>query len=131
MAIRTSYDPEYPPAGSDWLALPEQERIRVVATHHMANRLKSGNAKAHAALHVMVENQVARGLGPTVRAVSRLQAQGLSRHDALHAIGAVVSSHVFAAMREPKAAQSQELQSSINAALERLTAESWRAGYGA
>lgn len=130
MLRETSYNAEKAPSPTDWLELPEQERIRVVSTFHMVHRLKSGNAKAHAAIHVIVENQIAMGFGPTVRAMARLQTQGLSRHDSLHAVGSVVSGYMFEAMRKPAEADSQTLQSEINAAIERLDAESWRKEYG-
>jgi hypothetical protein len=130
MSRDTSYNPEQQPAAGEWLATPEHERIRVVATFHMVNRIKSGNAKAHAAMHVIVENQVAMGFGPTVRAIDRLQREGLSRHDSLHAIGSVLSEFMFSAMRKPAETGSQVLQSQINAAIESLDAESWRKNYG-
>jgi hypothetical protein len=131
MSSSTSYNPASAPDPAAWLAEPEQERVRSVSTFHMVNRLNAGNAKAHAAVHVIVENQVAMGIGPTVRAMARLQSQGLSRHDALHAVGAVVSSYMFASMHAPQEADSASLQSQINAALVRLDADAWRREYGA
>ena len=131
MQPQTSYDPESPPNPTEWLRLPEQERVRVVATFHMVHRLKSGSAKAHAALHAIVENQAATGFGPTVRALARLQSQGLTRHEAVHAVGTVVSRFMFAAMNTPSQTDSQSLHSSINESIEALDAASWRKGYGA
>lgn len=130
MKRETSYNPEKQPLSADWLAMPEGERIRIFSTHHMVNREKSGNAKAHAAIHVIVENQVATGFGPTMRAFERLMKQGLSRHDSIHAVGSVLSEYMFSALREPATADSAALQSQINAAIERLDAESWRESYG-
>jgi hypothetical protein len=126
MRHETSYNPNVAPNPGDWLGLPEHERMRIVSTFHMVHRLKAGDAKGHAAMHVIVENQIAIGFGPTVRAMARLQTQGLSRHDALHAIGSVVSNHMFEAMRKPAKADSGTLQSELNAAIERLDAASWR-----
>ncbi len=122
----TSYNPEIAPSPADWLGMPEHERVRIVSTFHMVHRLKAGDTKGHAAMHVIVEHQIAMGFGPTVRAMARLQAQGLSRHDSLHAVGSVVCSHMFEAMRKPANADSGALQSEINAAIERLDAGSWR-----
>lgn len=130
MRRETSYNPEKQLPAADWLAMPEGERIRIVATHHMVNREKSGNAKAHAAMHVIVENQIAMGFGPTVRAFERLRQQGLSRHDSIHAVGSVLSEYMFSALREPASADTATLQAQINAAIERLDAESWRKSYG-
>jgi len=131
MQPETSYNPENPPGPSDWLQLPEYERVRIVATYHMVHRLKSGSAKAHAALHAIVENQAATGFGPTVRALARLQSQGLSRHEAVHAVGSVVSGFMFAAMNSPSQTDSHALQSGINTKIEALDAEAWRKEYGA
>lgn len=126
-----SYSPDATPDAAQWLKLPERERLRVVSTFHMVNRLKSGNAKAHAAIHVIVESQIATGFGPTVRAMARLQREGLSRHESLHAVGSVLSSNILEAMRKPPENNSQAIQSQINAAIERLSAQSWRQDYGA
>ena len=131
MQPETSYNPESPPAPGEWLQLPEHERVRIVATYHMVHRLKSGSAKAHAALHAIVENQAATGFGPTVRALARLQRQGLSRHEAVHAVGSVVSGFMFAAMNSPTQTDSHALQSAINSRIDALDAQSWRKEYGA
>ena len=106
------------------------ERVRVIATFHVVHRLKSSNAKAHAALHTIVENQAATGFGPTVRALARLQSQGLTRHEAVHAVGSVLSRFMFAAMEGSSQTDSQALQSGINTSIEALDAESWRKEYG-
>ena len=79
------YDPEQKPHASEWLALGEQERIDLASQFHKAARIKIPNAIAHASIHVIVENQIAENIEPIVRAMSRLQREGLSRHDALHA----------------------------------------------
>ena len=131
MLRRTSYNPESATNAADWLEMPEEERIRVVAMFHMVHRLKSGNAKAHAAMHVIIENQLAMGFGPTIRAMARLQNQGLSRHESLHAVGSIVSGYMFDAMRKPAETDSQTLQTEMNAAIERLNAMSWHKEYGA
>jgi hypothetical protein len=131
MPRQTSYDPERAPDPAAWLAEPEQERIRVAATFHSVHRLKSGNAKAHAAIHVIVENQIASGFGPTVRAMARLQGQGLSRHDAIHAVGSVVSEFMLAALRDPPATDAESLQAQVNAAIEQLDAAAWHIARGA
>lgn len=131
MPSRTSYNPEVAPNPAAWLAKSERERMRSVSMHHMVNRLNSGNAKAHAAIHVIVENQVAMGLGATVRAMARLQSQGLSRHDSLHAIGSVLATHMFETVREAQDLDPETFQARIDAAIERLDAQTWLKEYGA
>src|SRR5258706_15284518 len=89
------YDPKVQPEPSEWLALDEQERIGLVEAYHRAVRTKLPNVAAHACLHAIVENQIAEGLEPLVRAIVRLMKEGLSRHDAVHAIGSVGADHFY------------------------------------
>jgi hypothetical protein len=127
---KTSYNPEVPPDAQAWLVSPENQRLRSVATFHMVNRLKSGNQKAHAALHVAIENQIASGFGPTVRAMKRLQEQNLSRHDAIHAIASVLAEHLHKAMNSDPPPDSGSLQFAINLDIDLLTAMNWKTKYG-
>ena len=122
----TTYDPNQSPAGQEWLNTPETERMRYVATFHMVNRLNSGSQKAHAAMHVIVENQIATGYGPTVKAMTRLQQGGLSRHEAIHAIGSVIAKQMYGVL--PLTADKiprPDSQTQLNAAIEALQAEDW------
>jgi hypothetical protein len=93
-----NYDPELPPNPAEWLALDEQLRILLAELYHRKAREKVPNLQAHAAFHAMVENPIAQGLEPVVRAMARLLTQGLSRHDAVHAVGSCVADHFFEAM---------------------------------
>lgn len=102
----------------------------MVATFHRANRQKSGNADVHAAMHVIVENQIAMNFDPTVRAMERLQSQGLSRHDAVHAIGSVLAGLLFSSIHNPGQNDSETLKAQISAEIERLDVDSWRREYG-
>lgn len=92
MSAVKHYDPDIAPNPIEWLALDEQERIQLVEGHHRAARVKLPNIKAHACFHAIVENHIADGLEPVARAMARLTNEGLTRHDALHAIASVVAS---------------------------------------
>jgi hypothetical protein len=92
---RTHYDPDVAPDPREWLALPESERIRLAQSYHVAGRLKVPSMKAHAAAHAAVENQIASGYGPSRKAIVRLQSEGLSRHEAVHAIGSVIGQFIY------------------------------------
>jgi hypothetical protein len=127
----THYDPEVAPAPAAWLALDEQEQMQLVQAFHRAARIKLPNVKAHAAAHAIVENQIAEGLEPIVRAMARLENEGLSRHDALHAIGAVCAEHLFEILNSKREDDPGTVQARYHAAVERLTAKSWRQQYGA
>jgi hypothetical protein len=119
------YDPSVAPVPAKWLALDEQERIRLAETHHRAARVELPDALAHAVVHTIVENQLALGLDPVVRALGRLQREGLSRHDAIHAIGSVVGEHLLAIMRSEDQDAASTPQARYEAAIERLDARSW------
>ena len=124
-----TYDPEVPPDAAEWLALDEQLRIRLAEVYHRNAGEKLPNLKAHAVFHAIVENQIAGGLEPVVRAVARLMNQGLSRHEALHAVASCVADHYFEAMNSQDESFASTAQARYNAAVERLTAEEWRRKY--
>jgi len=126
----TKYDPEIAPDPTAWLELDEQERIRIAEVHHQATRTRLPSVKAHAALHAIVENQIAEGLDSVVRAVLRLMHEGLSRHDALHAIGSVLAEHLFETLKVEGKADAKSAQTRYDAAVERLSAKEWRRQYG-
>ena len=126
----TTYDPEVAPDPTSWLALDERERIRLAAAHHRAVRIKLPSVETHALFHAVVENQIAEGLDCVVRAMARLMREGLSRHDALHAIGSVVAEHLYAIARKTKD-DPKTIQTQYNAVVEQLSAKEWRQRYGA
>jgi hypothetical protein len=125
--IMEAYNPECTPEPASWLELDEQERIVLVETYHRVTRIKLPNVTAHAALHAIVENQIALNVEPVVRAMHRLRKEGLTRHDAVHAIGSVVAEHLFDIL---KTNQNDDAAASARyyAAVERLSAASWRRG---
>jgi hypothetical protein len=125
----THYDPEVPPNPTEWLALDEQLRIGLAERYHRNAREKVPNVKAHAAFHAIVENQIAEGLEPVTRAMERLMKQGLSRHDAVHAVGSVVADYFFEAMNTKDKDFGSTAQARYNAAVERLTAQEWKRKY--
>ena len=119
------YDPETAPDPTEWLQLDEQRRIDLVERHHRAARIKLPNVAVHAVFHAIVENQIAEGLEPVLRAMKRLSAEGLSRHDALHAVASVVAEHLFEAMHTKDETFANAAQAQYNAAIERLTVKEW------
>jgi len=118
------YDPHQHVNSEAWQALDESERIESVRQYHRQNRIRLANESLHAITHVIVENQVALGDTFAARAVLlRLMAEGLDRHEAIHAIGSVLSEQLFAALREEGGA---DPNAQYVEKLNRLTAESWR-----
>lgn len=87
-----SYVPDAAPDAREWLALDEERRLALVLAHHAESGTPLPNARLHAAIHVVVENQLALGDPAAVQeTLERLQREQLSRHDAIHAIGTAVS----------------------------------------
>jgi hypothetical protein len=120
------YNPDVPPSAADWLALGEDERVELVSSHHRLQNIQLPNAELHAIIHVVVENQLALGERVVVATLARLQAEGLTRHDALHAIGSVLSGYLYDLMREESDAKDVTYARYLEQ-LEALSANSWRA----
>lgn len=118
------YEPDNPVDTEEWEALDEGERFTLVAEYHRRKLIKLPNSRLHALVHVIVENQVALGDEiPAQRTLMRLMGEGLSRHDAVHAIGSVVAGHVFDLIKHgPKAGDPNP---DYYRQLEELTAEGW------
>jgi len=76
-------------------------------------------------MHVVVENQLALNDEPVVRALARLMKEGLSRHDAVHAIGCVVAEEIYDLLQQEDPADT--VRARYYAAVERLSAATWRA----
>ena len=119
------YDPHEHINSDAWLALDESERTRLVVRYHRRQRIRLPNETVHALIHVIVENQVALGNAfPAKGVLFRLMSEGLDRHEAIHAIGSVLSETFFTTMSE------ENVDGDPNAdyveKLKVLSAESWR-----
>src|SRR3989442_3758952 len=122
-----SYDPDRSRAAADWLQLDEGERIELVSSYHRRKKIQLPNGQLHAVIHVVVENQLALGESVVVETLARLQREGLSRHDALHAIGSVLAADLYELMQESSEATGDSYRRYLEQ-LQKLTAKSWRAG---
>ena len=119
------YDPLKASDPQEWLELDEAERIELVLDYHRKARIKVPNVDAHATMHTIVENQIAEGdKYPVRRTLKRLQAEGLDRHDALHAIASVLIAHFHDLLKEGLP-ESGDPNDAYWAGLEKLTAKSW------
>jgi len=74
--------------------MDEVERVVAVETYHRRQRIRLPRATLHATIHSVVENQVALGEDAVVETFARLRSGGLTRHEAVHAIGAVLADFV-------------------------------------
>lgn len=119
-----AYDPQIAPDPEAWLALDEGERIALIEYYHREAGVDVPSLKGHAAIHAVVENQVAMGEElPVCERLRQLMAQGLDRHEALHAIMSVLAQHLVAAAtgKVPEARMNQIYFQ----ALKRISAKKW------
>jgi hypothetical protein len=127
------YDPDVAPNPEEWLARGEDERRMLVEAYHRRAGIRVPNQILHAAMHVIIENQIALGDEvPVRREIDRLIADGLDRHEALHAAGTALFEHLSQLMYDvrvgagPETGAESVSHEAYYAALERLTADSWR-----
>jgi len=116
------YDPLAAPNPEQWFALAEHERVDLARDYHRSIGVRVANAGTHAALHAIVETQIAlRDATPARRIVQRLMDEGLDRHEAIHAIGAVLAQFIHDLPES-----GVEPNAPYFAALERITAKDRR-----
>jgi hypothetical protein len=123
----TEYDPDVPQLPGAWLEAGEGERIELVSLYHRRLKIKLPNPQLHAVIHVVVENQLALGDAVVINTLARLQGEGLSRHDALHAIGSVLAEDVYTLMQDDARATGETYRRYLGR-LEGLTAQQWKTG---
>jgi uncharacterized protein YoaH (UPF0181 family) len=126
-----TYDPEVQPNAESWLELDEQQRISLAEAFHRRAKIDLPNVKAHATFHAIVENQLALGLASVVRAIPRLMNQGLSRHDAVHAVASVLADQLYEQASLKTEDTAEVVNARYEAAVEQLTAKSWISKLGA
>lgn len=119
------YDPLVAPDPTVWLALDETERLSLVKDYHAKQRVEPPSGPdIHAVAHVVVENQIAEGEALPVREKARqLMAQGLNRHDAIHAIGSVLMKHIHTISQ--RGMTDQDPTRVYFSALRRMNARKW------
>ena len=121
------YDPEIAPDSGEWLALEESERLVLVEDYHRDARISMPKRARllHASIHTIVENQLALEDQTIVRAtLQRLMEAGLTRHEAIHAIGSVLTEHIYDLLH--MTSLPAEGHASYYAGLQQLTVEKWR-----
>jgi hypothetical protein len=119
-----AYDPDTTPTPTDWLQTDEGERIELVSAYHRRKKIRLPNLQLHAVIHVVVENQIALGEEIVAETLVRLRSEGLSRHDALHAIGSLLAENLYELMQEDQSAADEPYRRYLER-LQRLTARNW------
>ncbi len=122
-----AYEPSFNPDPEAWLSIDEGARISLVREYHENSGEDDPevNLELHSSIHVVVENQLAMKVDCIPETIAKLTRQGLARHEAIHAIGAIISEDLV------NLAQGVEREFSPNKfrrKLEKLTAKRWRKG---
>ncbi len=123
-----AYDPLNAPDPDEWQSMDEDECINLVIEHHRRGSVELPNEQLHAAIHVIVENQIALGDEiPTQATMERLIREGLDRHDAIHAVGSVLVNSMHELLGEDNAAPSANEW--LCGELNNLKAAEWLKGF--
>lgn len=124
-AAELAYDAARVQEPAAWLGMGDTVKVQAVEHHHRSLTAHPDipDANLHALMHVIVENQLAGGDPPEVQAtLARLSQAGLTRHEAIHAIGSVVAEAIFNIVKTKTAFD----RGAAARALSRLKPESWR-----
>ncbi len=125
----STYNPLIEPDKDEWLESSEYDRIDAVREFHENfdddEFEEDGALSIHSTLHVIVENQLAMGVELIPETIAKLTRQGLDRHEAIHAIGAIISEDIFYIVRGVKTDFSPK---QYRRKLEKITAKRWRKG---
>ena len=121
------YNPNKIVDAENWLALDEGIRIELVHDFHsnLDLELTEDALRLHSSIHVIVENQLAMGVDLIPETFAKLTRQGLSRHETIHAIGAIISEDIFDVM---KGNTKEFSPKKYRRKLEKLTAKRWLKG---
>src|SRR5688500_17672380 len=91
------YDASKEINAQSWSKLTDDQRIACVQRHHEQDKPHppTRNLTIHSALHAVIESQIASGNPVQARAAySRMLQGGLSRHDAIHALGSALANYI-------------------------------------
>lgn len=121
------YSPSTAPVSEEWLAIDDGERLELVRTFHEAedNDLDEKALTIHSTIQVIVENQLALKVELLPETLEKLTRQGLSRHESLHAIGAIISGDIMAILKGERTEFSPK---QYRRKLEKITAKRWEKG---
>jgi len=117
------YDPDKPVDPTWWLALGEAEQQLVVEQFHKRARIRLPSRRVHAIIHAAIETQLAERHAAASRALDRMLAEGLDRHDAIHAVGSVMARHMFDIVKHGQSFD----EAAYARDLDGLSAVQWRA----
>ena len=122
-----TYNPLFEQDKEEWLGASELDRLVAVREFHerSGEEFEEGALMVHSSIHVIVENQLAEGVDLIPETVAKLIRQGLNRHEAIHAIGAIISEDIYNIVRGKDIEFSPK---KYRKKLEKITAKRWSKG---
>ncbi len=115
-----------------WLDADESERLQSVLIHHAEEPDELPNATLHASIHVVVENQIALAdETPVAAAIQRLLGEGIDRHDAIHAVGAVLNKYLWSILGGSGEPVPEDWSDKYFEQVRGLTVSKWHEEFGA
>ncbi len=118
------YNPAKDPKPKEWLAIDESARLDLIYEFHEEHGEFGESMETHATIHAVVETQLAMDVPNARDALVRLRKSGLTRHDAIHAIGSVLAEHLHELVHN-RDVQSDEANSRYYERLRSFTKEDW------
>jgi hypothetical protein len=106
-----------------WFSEDENDRYEAICQYHKKIKVKLPNIRIHSLFHVIIENQLAEGIKDVQNKLDELIADGLDRHDAIHAIGYVLSAHIYNLLKNKP--EKSDLNKEYYDKLSKLTSQSW------
>ena len=88
------YNPAKSPDRQQWMALDKTRQLELVRQAHTDMDAGESAVASHCGMHSAVETQIAENSPGVRNAMGRLRKQGISRHNAVHAIGLVLIQHM-------------------------------------
>lgn len=121
-----TYNASTTPDPEAWLELDESERLGLICdfVKIFESDIEEEAQRLHAAIHTIVENQLAMNVEPTNETYARLRRQGLDRHESIHAIGAVINEDFYEIMKGNKNSPFERYKGRLR----KLTAKRWQKG---
>lgn len=122
-----TYNPNIQMQKTQWLEMDEGQRIAIVEAFHVQSNedIELEAMTLHATFHVIVENQIAQNVTIVEQTIAKLIRQGIDRHEAIHAISAIISEDILNAARgEGETFTIKKFRRK----LEKITVKRWRKG---
>jgi hypothetical protein len=100
-----NYQPDEETDAAAWNAATDEERVEACGRAHQLLPTWHPpvlNVRLHASMHAVVETQLANELPEVRETLTRLRGEGVSRHQAIHAIAGVVADELQRVLRDKK-----------------------------